>query len=194
MITKEQRQAEFDKYVAAYGDGSIAYRMGGGRMEQASADLADIFADLKDPTALYLDVGTGRAEMLRVAMDIGFKGVTGTEVVPRLINGRVRFGECHALPFEDDSFTVVSMFDVIEHLLPGDDEAACRELRRVAQREILVTANNRDSFHGETQLHVNKRDYDQWETLFRQWFKPAKVERLTANQVYVSETWRISIE
>jgi ubiquinone/menaquinone biosynthesis C-methylase UbiE len=121
--------------------------------------------------------------------------VQGTEVVPALIDGqRVVRAEAHALPFADKSFDVVSLFDVIEHLIPGDDEAVCREMARVSRRHVLITANNKPSFNkAGDDLHINKRPYEEWDRLFRSWF-PGAVHWLTgAPRNHVSEGWRIDL-
>jgi hypothetical protein len=133
--------------------------------------------------------------MLSEAAELGFSPVKGTEVVPALIDGeRVVRAEVHALPFPDKSFDVVTMFDVIEHLLPGDDELACRELARVARHHVILTANNRPSFNKDgDDLHINRRDYAEWDRLFATWFAPARVTWLKGPRNYVSEAWRVDL-
>jgi len=181
----EARAAEHEKYSRCYE--KAHYRMGARRMDDAIRDLEDI-----PSRGSYLDVSCGRGEMLRHAYKLGFGKAKGTEIVRRLIDGeRVVFAEVHALPFDVDAFDVVSMFDVIEHLVPGDDELACRELARVAKKHVLLTANNRPSLnHVGDDLHINKRGYEEWDSLFRQWFYPNKVMWIR-NHDYVSEGWRI---
>lgn len=177
------RVAEQLKYRSAYGDES--YRMGRRRMEDAVGDLENLPC-----RGSYLDVGCGRGEMLSHAAGMGFAPVQGVEVVQELIDGtRVVRGEAHDLPFGDRSFDVVSMFDVIEHLVPGDDEAACREMARVAKRHILLTANNRPSIVDGNDLHINKRPYDEWDRLFREWF-PGDVTWMKGR---FSEGWRVDL-
>lgn len=181
-----ERETEHAKYLKAYKLPN--YRMGEARKRDAAADLEALPA-----RGAYLDVGTGRGEMLTIAEGLGFSPVRGVEIVPELIDGvRVVRGEVHALPFPDKSFTVATLFDVIEHLIPGDDELACRELARVATNHILLTANNLPSKKatGE-ELHINKRPYAEWDALFRQWF-PGTVTWLKGHE-YVSEGWRIDL-
>lgn len=179
------RISEQKKYDAAYQ--LEKYGMGGLRMQDAVDDLSSL------PRGSYLDVGCGRGEMLDKAIKMGFSHVKGVEVVPDLIDEeRVVAGEAYSLPFEDKSFDVVSLFDVIEHLIPGDDELACREMNRVACKHILLTANNRPSrLPDGTDLHINIRSYDEWDELFREWFD-GSVVRLK-NRKYVSAGWRIDL-
>lgn len=181
------RKLEHQKYVQAYSN--ERYAMGQPRMDDAVGDLAGLPCG-----GSYLDVACGRGEMLRHAEALGFSPVQGTEIVPALIDGsRVIYGEVHALPFPDKSFDVVTMLDVIEHLIPGDDEKACRELARVARRHILLTANNRESKKaiGE-ELHINRRPYEEWDSLFRSWF-PGRVRWIKEPRNYISETWRVDL-
>jgi SAM-dependent methyltransferase len=182
----EDRANEHRKYEAAYKLQN--YRMGGARMSDARGDLAAL-----PVRGTYLDVGCGRGEMLDFAEANGFYSVKGVEIVPALIDGsRVVRGEVHDLPFPDRSFAVVSMFDVIEHLIPGDDELACRELERVASKHVILTANNRPSRNaiGE-ELHINIREYAEWDALFRQWFDGNVV--WLKGGTYFSERWRIDL-
>lgn len=188
MVTIDlDRRAEHDKYVRAYRN--PGYAMGHDRM-------ADAYADLKalPMRGAYLDVACGRGEMLRHAERFGFAPVRGLEIVPALIDGeRVIHGEVHALPFPDKSFDVVTLFDVIEHLPPGDDELACRELARVARAHVLLTANNHESHNldGDV-LHINRRPYEEWDALFRAWF-PGTVTHITGTRHYHSECWRVDL-
>jgi ubiquinone/menaquinone biosynthesis C-methylase UbiE len=186
MDLDEARRAEHAKYVRAYAE-MDKYRIGNRRLADTLSDLGTIKA-----RGSFLDVGCGRGEILREARGMGFDPVRGTEIVPDLIDGKtVVRAEVHALPFPDKSFDVVTMLDVIEHLIPGDDELACRELARVARSHILVTANNLPSIvHGED-VHILKRPYEEWHRLFAAWFAPAKVTRLAGPRRMSSEGFRV---
>jgi SAM-dependent methyltransferase len=183
------RAAEHAKYARAYQLGD--YRMGGLRLTDAVRNLADLPC-----RGGYLDVGCGRGEMLRHAELLGFSPARGTEVVPDLVDGeRVAWAEGHALPFPDAAFDVVTSFDVLEHVLPGDDERVVRELRRVARRHLLVTANNLSSLLPDgTELHVNRRPYADWERLLGAWLAPAVVRAAACQIEYeVSPMWRVDL-
>lgn len=182
------RKLEHEKYHRAYE--ADRYRMGGARKADAEQDLAELTV-----RGSYLDVGAGRGEMLDWAEKLGFEKVVGTEVVPQLLANDARLvpAEGHKLPFPDNSFEVVSMFDVIEHLLPGDEELVCRELLRVASHHVLLTANNRPSKnHKGEDLHINIREYTEWDALFREWFAGCAVDWKKGRN-YVSEGWRIDL-
>ena len=181
----EARAAEHEKYARCYTHHT--YRMGVNRMQDAVRILEAL-----PSRGSYLDVGTGRGEMLSFAMFHGFNPVKGTEVVKQLLDHpRVIRAEAHDLPFADGGFHTVTMFDVIEHLIPGDDELACRELARVARNHIIVAANNRQSKNkaGDV-LHINIRSHEEWDSLFREWFAPHKVMWVT-NATSFSQIWRV---
>lgn len=179
------RAAEFEKYRKAYQQPH--YRMGDARKGAIIRYVGDM-----EPKGSMLDVGTGRGETLWVAESSGFERVRGVEVVPDLIDSeRVVYGEVHALPFDSRSFDWVTMFDVMEHLLPGDDEAAVRELCRVARVGVVVTIANWPSFHNGVNLHINLRDYAEWDALLREWAAPFHVERLPPHGS-ISEAWRLT--
>lgn len=188
---EQSRAAEHAKYVTAYGGEN--YRMKAERREDARADLKALPC-----RGAYLDVACGRGDMLDVARGLGFSPVMGTEIVPRLIDGKtVVRAEVHALPFPDKSFDVATLYDVIEHLIPGDDEAACRELARVARRHVLIMANNFPSrLPDGRDLHINIRSYPAWDACFRSWFAPASVTWIKGPRRQTrrgSETWRIDL-
>lgn len=188
MPTSAQ-QAELAKYDLAYR--APNYHMS----EQRAAAIRRTLEELPHRSS-YLDVSCGRGEMLRYAREIGFATVAGTEVVPELIGGDISYALAWELPFGDRSFEVATLLDVIEHLLPGDDEAACRELARVATRAVLLTANNLPSHpHGDPtiELHVNKRPYPEWDQLFRAWFSAGKVTWLKHRVAKRSELWLVEL-
>lgn len=195
MDRNKQRADERKKYELCYNHPTLNYGMGGTRM-------ADAIIDLKWALGLdcesYLDIGCGRAEMLEHAEALGFDVARGTEIV-NILCDHVRVWHCaihnlHIMPAaaSPDGFDLVTSFDVIEHLLPGDDELLLVEMGRIARHCMAVTANNRPSVDPNTQndLHINKRPYDEWDRIIRDLWEPDwTVERMT-DKSYVSETWR----
>ncbi len=178
------RESEAAKYEKAYKH--RRYSAGVSRMREALHDLQSLATG-----GSLLDVGCGRGEFLDLAEDEGFDPCKGTEIVSRLIDGkRVVYGEAHALPFEDDSFDVVTTWDVLEHLVPGDDEKLCREIDRIAKRYILLSANNLKAYFRGMLLHINRRSYDEWDGLLRSWFS-GDVSRVREKRM--SETWMVRL-
>lgn len=187
MELTESRAVEHQKYIKAYEYNR--YSMGMLRFADARRDLEEL-----NCLGSLLDVGCGRGEIVTLAEQMGFDLVRGVDLVPDLLDGeRIIQAEVHNLPFNNDSFNVATMFDVIEHLLPGDDELACRELKRVAIDHILITANNKRSFNkAGDDLHINKKTYEVWNRLFHQWFDGCEVTWLKGH-TSVSESWRIDL-
>lgn len=188
MELKSKREAERAKYTHVY-SAMPNYAMGGLRMVDAIEDLK--WAVGGDCLS-YLDIGCGRGEMLDHADALGFATVQGFEIVPELCNDRVRQMAVHELhKVAQNSYDMVSSFDVIEHLIPGDDELLVRGMGRIARKCLALTANNRPSIDPTTgnDLHINKRHYDEWDALIREWLPDWNVHRCNAKQ-YVSETWR----
>lgn len=99
--------------------------------------LHSVLESLGLPTgAQILDAGCGSGRnMLELAH---YGTVNGVELSPTSVaaakarhTGEVTQGSIDALPFEDDSFDLITSLDVLEHI--EDDRAALRELRRVAR-------------------------------------------------------------
>lgn len=186
MNLQEKRFAEHKKYDLAYDGGRY------GISEARFSDVKGCFKSI-NVRGRFLDVGCGRGEVMEYARSIGFNPVHGTEVVLGLLNDEVVYAEAHRLPFVDNYFSVVSMLDVIEHLIPGDDELACMELNRVAKNHVIITANNKDSKKaiGE-ELHINKRPYEEWDFLFKKWFS-GNVSWYHGVKRHVSEMWVVDL-
>jgi ubiquinone/menaquinone biosynthesis C-methylase UbiE len=178
------RKTEIDKYNEAYSHDE--YRMGEARKWAALRDLQSLRG------GSLLDVGCGRGEVLELARDLGFEPVQGTEVVPALLGEGVRYAEAHELPFADGAFDHVTCFDVLEHLLPEDTEAALRELARVAAKTVTITVADYPHVFRGVDLHVNRRSYPEWAQLLMQVFGHSRARCL--GMAGASQAWRITLE
>lgn len=109
---------------------------------QVRADILDI---LPDDVTSVLDVGCGDGfvtnalpEHLRVVgMDISATAIGH-------LRHKASLGSITAMPFADDSFDLVMVNDVVEHLTEPQYRQARDELMRVARKYILITVP-----HGE---------------------------------------------
>jgi len=181
----QARTDEIAKYVECYKD--PRYAMGTKRKAHVEWALSRI------GDGSLLDVSTGRGETLVMARSMGFHPVHGTEAVPYLCNEHVTQALVHDLPFADDSFDTVTMFDVMEHLVPEDTEAACRELARVARKRVILTVCNQPSRFGggKVPLHINlRKSYEAWHEELRGYFG-GNVEWLP-NKGSISEMFEIT--
>ena len=175
------RTAERDKYRHIYRTASD-YVCKGQRLPQTMIDIKSLPC-----RGSYLDAGCGTRQMLDFAQSAGFSPVIGFDYAsqrPDVV------AEVRNFPFKNKSFDIAVMFDVLEHLIPGDDEAACRELSRVARKHILVSANNKPSTWYGWDLHINKRDYGEWEQLFKLWFS-GNISIMPGR--HTSPMWRIDL-
>jgi SAM-dependent methyltransferase len=94
--------------------------------------------------AQVLDAGCGSGRTLEEL--VGYGEVHGIELDPQAAEiaqargvGEVRVGRLEELPWEADTFDLITCLDVIEHT--SDDRATLRELRRVSKPGgwLLVT-------------------------------------------------------
>lgn len=82
------------------------------------ADRLDRVAEVER----VLDVGCGRGEFVRAAVDRGWRtwglemDVRALRHLPEAIRARCLVGDLERAPFEMDSFDAVTLFDVIEHV------------------------------------------------------------------------------
>jgi SAM-dependent methyltransferase len=163
------RTAEVSKYEHAYRDPN--YRLGDRRRAHIVQHLNRI------EKGSLLDVSTGRGEVLELAGHLGHYPVFGTEAVEYLCDEpRIWHAFAHEFPFGTSSFDTVTMFDVMEHLLPEDTEAVCRELARVAARRVLLTIHNGPHRFRGMDLHINRRaSYALWLEELQRHFNPHEV-------------------
>ena len=185
-----QRNREVNKYVEIYAR-DPSYHMSGLRMTDAQMDVKQF-----EPGLTYIDIGCGCAEMVNFAHSIGVEAY-GMEAVESLCDGeKILYGRVQEMPFNDKSYDYSSMFDVIEHLIPGDDEKALRELERITRKRIVITANNKPSINKVTghDLHINRRPYNEWDKILRRVYVGHQVVWLRGKRQYVSETWQIDLK
>jgi hypothetical protein len=116
----------------------------------------------------YLDVSCGRGESLDLARGLGYTA-SGTETVPQLIAARddVQAAVLPNTGLPDQCADVVSLIEVIEHLVPADVEPALRELGRLARKYIIVSAATFPSWKNGANLHPSARTEAKWDALLR---------------------------
>src|SRR5690242_18121124 len=93
---------------------------------------------LNDPSPRILDVGCGTGANLKMLAACG--RAEGVDISPQAIEfcrerglDSVKLGAIEQLPYESESFDLVTALDVVEHL--DDDVLGLREMRRVLRRD-----------------------------------------------------------
>ena len=112
----------------------------------------------------HLDVCCGRGEFIAILRSRGFECL-GTEIVPSLTKPDIVQAWPDDLPFNDCEFDTVSCLDVIEHTIPGEEEAIIAELGRVCRGEVLIAINLKESGYEGVQLHQNLKPLSEWTTI-----------------------------
>lgn len=102
--------------------------------------LTDIQHNIPADVKSILDVGCGDGFVINsLAGKYECTGVDISETALKSVQCRKMVASATELPFEDDSFDLVMINDVIEHL-PGEIlTAALRELQRVTRKYLLIT-------------------------------------------------------
>jgi ubiquinone/menaquinone biosynthesis C-methylase UbiE len=138
-----------------------------------------------------LDAACGVGYGVEILAAAGAKSVSGIDLDPEAVaTAKERFGEHAAalvegdlreLPFEDDSFDVVTSFETIEHMEEG--ERALAEMRRVLRPGglLIVSSPNPDAYLPGNEFHVHE---------FRPEELTAAVDELFANvTTYRQDAW-----
>ena len=109
-----------------------------GRRRIIQSLIEKICPTLKNPNPRILDVGCGTGANLKMLAAYGkAEGVDISSQAVEFCRQRglesVKLGAAEQLPYESDSFELVTALDVVEHL--DDDVAGLREMRRVLRRD-----------------------------------------------------------
>jgi len=176
------RDKELAKYVEAYKHDDY------GMTQERRDGLDELIGELSGES--YLDVSTGRGEVLELAKKHGFSDVRGTETVDALCKGRVTKAILPDLPFLSHSFDCVSLIEVIEHLLPEDVTPALFELTRIAKKNILISAATTAHWYGGVNLHPSASPEEEWQALFTEVWGD-KVRRV--RDLGQSPCWRVDL-
>ena len=112
-----------------------------GRRRIIQSLIEKISATLNNPNPRILDVGCGTGANLKMLAAYG--RAEGVDISQQAIDfcherglDSVKLGAIEQLPYENNSFEIVTALDVIEHL--DDDVAGLREIRRVLRPDGRV--------------------------------------------------------
>lgn len=169
------RESEASKYTEMYKDPT--YRMSDHRKETVERILSS------RNKGRLLDVGAGRGETLKIAMDLGYEIASGVEVVDELINESLNIGY-GMLPNVDAPkgyYDTVTCFEVIEHLLPADVVPALRNLAAIATDRVIVSVCTAPDMRGGVNLHPSFRTKQEWEETFKVAWGPLADVRCIGN-------------
>ncbi len=119
-----------------------------------------------------LDVGCGSGAFCRLVKDQNVcDDVWGMDIVDNVLVSRdgITFDlgySAHELPYEDNQFDAVTIFDVMEHIIEEDVSLVLDELFRVASKQVFLVICYRKSFSFRDEigeLHATVRDRVWWE-------------------------------
>ena len=113
---------------------------------------------------VVVDIGTGRGELLAVAVERGATRAIGIEYAPAAVElarrtievhdvgerAEVHLADARALPVEDGVGDLVTLVDVVEHLAPDELARTLSEARRVLKpggRVVIHTMPNRSIYN-----------------------------------------------
>lgn len=122
-----------------------------------------------------LDVGCGHNQFARIIREIYNIPATGCDLA---CPDADVLCSAHELPFENNSFNIVTSFDCIEHLPPELVETAIQEMVRVCQTAIFMSIgyNKGKTFKG-LNLHLTIHPRDWWIKLLNKYIKVQEYDK-----------------
>jgi len=143
--------------------GSAEWESSGG------AEVASIYPGMLklarlQPGEVVVDIGTGRGELLAVAIEQGAARAVGVEYAPAAVTlaeqtlrvhgvtdrAEVILADARSIPLDDDSADLVTMIDVVEHLSHEELDRCLREalrILRVGGRIFVHTMPNKTIYN-----------------------------------------------
>ena len=123
----------------------------------------------------WLDIGCGCGHLVKDALDekIDSYGIEISDYALKNalaeVKDRIKHGSLIDIPFDNETFDVISIFDIIEHIHPKDTEKAFEELNRVLKRGgVLILTTPNSGFVGDwiyDLTHINVRPPKYWKMM-----------------------------
>lgn len=156
------------KYTHGYGEAVLSNHRG-----RTAYNSADYLLPFLNKDLHLLDIGSGAGTITcdfaglvgRVtALEVSEEAlaVTRTEAERRGVHMSYCVGDIHALPFADNTFDVVHVHQVLQHV--SDRAAAMKEMRRVVKPQGIVAC--RESVYSAFTAYPNDKGLDDWKTLY----------------------------
>ncbi len=181
---KQLRNIERKKYEYLYEHRNNPERMENGRFYYGMGKIRN--KNTADVTRFWsgdglVDVGCGRNEFIdrikreqqesgKVHISGKMTGVDPTRVLARRGDVLTAFG--HELPFPDKSVDFATCWDVIEHLIPGDDMLVLEEMERIARKAIAFSISSKTDSNN---LHINLKPQSVWKQVVNQVFEGHRI-------------------
>jgi SAM-dependent methyltransferase len=131
-----------------------------------------------------LDLGCGRGQTVEHLRELGFKaeGIDQIRIHPGM-----RVGDITKPIADIEQFNSVVCVDCLEHLFPIQVEGLFANMKHV-QRQAFSIHNGESTGTGQ-ELHVNRLEFSQWESLIEKHFKIEAIIPITAEQkLYLTQT------
>lgn len=112
---------------------------------QRAETVADLVTDLEPQN--ILDVGAGNGIVTNRLLERGLTAVAFdfSEVALESVRGPTVVGDVRDMPFDDRSYDLCVMSEVLEHLGSGTFERALKEVARITRRHVVITVPNREN-------------------------------------------------
>jgi ubiquinone/menaquinone biosynthesis C-methylase UbiE len=122
---------------------SYTHSLSEARAENHASMVARIIQNRGPNAALGLDVGAGEGKIalkLREKTGINFIGLEPHLPTSQTITGNLTImkGFADQIPFDDETFDVVTLISVYEHLLPAQRLASLKEINRVLKYKGIL--------------------------------------------------------
>ena len=137
-----------------------------------------------------LDVGCGEGTFVNsIYTKYQVIGLDASKVPLGYVRAETVCGNITSLPFKRDSFDLVTVFEVLEHLTQQDYKMALSEIQRVSKKYIGVSVPNQEPLeyylvvcpacrcHFNLSRHVRSFDYDTLKDIFDQ-YTPLKFKEV----------------
>jgi 2-polyprenyl-3-methyl-5-hydroxy-6-metoxy-1,4-benzoquinol methylase len=136
----------------------------GSYFQRTAQHIVDVFSPQK-----ALDVGCAKGFLVKALQDLGVnaKGIDPSEyALSKAISKGVKLGIAQKIPGKANQYDLVICFDVLEHLPESEVPLACKELLRVAKKNVIVRVPTKVEERDLEKTHETIRPKDWWEHKF----------------------------